>query len=79
MVLTFNGVMRPPNALPGFCIFKYRVLPLAYLFPGITAALQDQAIQCPSAELRALNPPTGSTCGQYLAPCTSCRRPVVQP
>ncbi|GFF52765.1 aurora kinase A [Aspergillus lentulus] len=27
MVLTFNGVMQPPHALSGFCIFVYRVSP----------------------------------------------------
>ncbi|PKX94268.1 uncharacterized protein P174DRAFT_420822 [Aspergillus novofumigatus IBT 16806] len=53
-LMTFNGVMQLPHALPGFCIFMYRVLPLTYVVPGITAtALQGQAIQCASAELSA--------------------------
>jgi ATP-binding cassette, subfamily G (WHITE), member 2, PDR len=28
LTLTFNGVFQPPNALPGFWIFMYRVSPL---------------------------------------------------
>ncbi|RHZ44991.1 uncharacterized protein CDV56_102336 [Aspergillus thermomutatus] len=69
MALTFNGVMQPPNALPGFWIFMYRVSPLTYLIAGITATgLHGRAIQCASAELSVFNPPAGSTCSQYLSP-----------
>ena len=31
LILTFNGVFQPPEALPGFWIFMYRVSPLTYL------------------------------------------------
>lgn len=35
LVLTFNGVFQPPNALPGFWIFMYRLSPMTckFLFP----------------------------------------------
>ena len=33
MTLTFNGVFQPPNALPGFWIFMYRVSPLTCKSP----------------------------------------------
>ena len=32
LVLTFNGVFQPPQALPGFWIFMYRVSPLTCKF-----------------------------------------------
>lgn len=69
MALTFNGVMQPPSALPGFWIFMYRVSPLTYLIAGITATgLHGRAIHCSAAELSVFNPPAGLTCGAYLDP-----------
>ncbi|KAF5864492.1 hypothetical protein ETB97_007597 [Aspergillus alliaceus] len=69
MATTFNGVMQPPHALPGFWIFMYRVSPLTYLIAGMTATgLHGRAIRCDTAELSVFNPPSGSTCGDYMAP-----------
>ena len=69
MTLTFNGVLQPPSALPGFWIFMYRVSPLTYLIAGITATgLHGRNIQCSTAELSVFNPPSGLTCGAYLNP-----------
>jgi ABC-type multidrug transport system permease subunit len=69
MILTFNGVLQPPNALPGFWIFMWRVSPLTYLIAGITATgLHQRSIRCSSTELSVFNPPPGSTCGQYMGP-----------
>lgn len=69
MALVFNGVMQPPNALPGFWIFMYRVSPLTYLIAGITATgLHGRAIECASEELSVFDPPSGMTCGDYLSP-----------
>ena len=69
MATTFNGVMQPPNALPGFWIFMYRVSPLTYLIAGMTATgLHGRPIRCDTAELSVFNPPSDSTCGDYLAP-----------
>ena len=68
MALTFNGVMQPPNALPGFWIFMYRVSPLTYLIAGLTATgLHGRPIECSREELSVFNPPAGTTCGEYLA------------
>lgn len=67
MTLTFNGVLQPPSALPGFWLFMYRVSPLTYLIAGITATgLHGRLIHCSAAELSVLNPPPGLTCGGYL-------------
>lgn len=69
MCLTFNGVLQPPQALPGFWIFMYRVSPLTYLISGLTATgLHGRPIQCSASELNVLNPPPGMTCGAYLGP-----------
>lgn len=69
MALTFNGVFQPPNALPGFWIFMYRVSPLTYSINGIVAAgLADREIHCSQKELSIFPPPAGQTCSQYLAP-----------
>ncbi|KAL2818975.1 ABC-2 type transporter-domain-containing protein [Aspergillus cavernicola] len=68
MTLIFNGVMQPPNALPGFWIFMYRVSPLTYLIAGLTATgLHGRAIECSSEELSVFNPPSGQSCGDYMA------------
>ncbi|KAL4969198.1 ABC-2 type transporter-domain-containing protein [Aspergillus stella-maris] len=67
MTLVFNGVMQPPNALPGFWIFMYRVSPLTYLISGLTATgLAGRAIECASEELSVFNPPSGQSCGDYM-------------
>lgn len=67
LTLSFNGVMQPPSALPGFWIFMYRVSPLTYLIAGMTGnGLDGRAVTCSSSELSVFNPPSGQTCGEYL-------------
>ncbi|KAJ5151362.1 uncharacterized protein N7482_010614 [Penicillium canariense] len=67
LILTFNGVMQTPTALPGFWTFMYRVSPLTYLVAGMCGnALHGQQVRCSSRELSVLSPPEGMTCGQYL-------------
>lgn len=67
MTVTFNGVLQPPRALPGFWIFMYRVSPLTYLIAGVTSTgLHGRRIHCAPAELSVFNPPPGLTCGTYL-------------
>ncbi|KAK1144527.1 hypothetical protein N8T08_005400 [Aspergillus melleus] len=68
MSLIFNGVMQPPSALPGFWTFMHRVSPLTYYIAGISsAALHGRSIRCSDRELNTFNPPSGQTCGDYLA------------
>ncbi|EXJ74638.1 ATPase [Cladophialophora psammophila CBS 110553] len=67
MTMIFNGVFQPPQALPGFWIFMYRVSPLTYIIGGFAATgLHGKHVQCSSAEMNVFNPPSGQTCGQYL-------------
>ncbi|GIJ87067.1 hypothetical protein Asppvi_005969 [Aspergillus pseudoviridinutans] len=69
MMLSFNGVLLSPTALPGFWIFMYRISPLTYWVGGIVATiLHDRPIQCSKVELSVFDPPAGQTCGEYLAP-----------
>ena len=68
MTLIFNGVMQPPQALPGFWLFMYRVSPLTYLVDGIAATgMHAKAIVCAPNELSIFNPPTGQNCGDYMS------------
>jgi len=68
MTLIFNGVMQSPTALPGFWIFMYRVSPLTYWVGGMAGTmLHGRQVECSSSEVSVFNPPTGQTCGQYMA------------
>ncbi|PWY95196.1 hypothetical protein BO94DRAFT_483800 [Aspergillus sclerotioniger CBS 115572] len=67
MSFTFNGVMQPPHALPGFWLFMYRVSPFTYFVSGVTATqLHGRDITCSEIELSVFNPPLGQSCGDYL-------------
>jgi ABC-type multidrug transport system ATPase subunit len=63
----FNGVMQPPDDLPGFWIFMYRVSPFTYYISGIGAtALHGRPVECNAAEMSVFDPPAGQTCFQYM-------------
>ncbi|GJN70074.1 hypothetical protein PLICBS_004126 [Purpureocillium lilacinum] len=68
LTFIFNGVMQPPDALPGFWLFMWRVSPFTYYVGGVAStALHGRRIQCSDAELSVVDPPAGQTCGQYFA------------
>ena len=59
--------MQPPQALPGFWVFMYRVSPLTYLVDSLAAAgIHGRAVKCAFNELSRFDPPSGSTCGAYM-------------
>jgi ABC-type multidrug transport system permease subunit len=61
------SVFQPPQALPGFWLFMYRVNPLTYIVSGIAASgLHGRQVQCSQSETNKLNPPEGEICAQYL-------------
>ena len=67
MMLTFNGVLQNPTALPGFWIFMYRVSPFTYLTGGwASTGLHGRRVQCADNELANFDPPAGQNCGEYL-------------
>ncbi|EPQ50781.1 pleiotropic drug resistance ABC transporter [Gloeophyllum trabeum ATCC 11539] len=65
-VLTFNGVMQPFRLL-GWWQWMYRVTPFTYLIEGLLGqAVGRSQVRCSAVEYVQVNPPSGSTCGQYL-------------
>lgn len=67
MMLSFNGVLIPPVALPGFWVFMYRVSPLTYWVSGIVATIvHGRPVECSATELSTFDPPANQTCQQYL-------------
>ncbi|KAF8121914.1 pleiotropic drug resistance ABC transporter [Mycena galopus ATCC 62051] len=70
-VTTFNGVLQPFRAL-GWWQWMYRVSPFTYLVEGLLGqALGKHNVTCSAVELLQVNPPSGETCGDYLAPYIS--------
>ncbi|KAL2429794.1 ABC multidrug transporter MDR1 [Exophiala dermatitidis] len=68
LMLTFNGVLQTPKALPGFWIFMYRVSPMTYMVSGwASTGLHGRLVNCARNELAVFDPPSGQTCQQYLA------------
>lgn len=68
MSIMFNGVLQSPSALPGFWIFMYRVSPFTYWIAGMVATqMHGRLVTCSAAETSIFNPPSGQTCGTYLA------------
>lgn len=69
MTLIFDGVMQPPDNLPGFWIFMYRVSPLTYWVSGMASTLlHGRRVVCSSDEVSVFNPPAGESCGAYMQP-----------
>ncbi|KAL0581116.1 Multidrug resistance protein [Marasmius crinis-equi] len=68
LILVFCGVLVSPDKLPGFWIFMYRVSPFTYLVDGLlSTALANTYGHCSDVEVTVVDPPSGQTCGQYLA------------
>lgn len=67
LMLTFNGVLQSPSALPGFWLFMYRVSPLTYTVGGLAATtIHGREVTCAQEELAIFDAPSGQTCGTYL-------------
>ncbi|KAK6461713.1 multidrug resistance protein [Scheffersomyces coipomensis] len=72
LCLNFCGVLAGPEILPRFWIFMYRANPFTYLMQGILATgLANTNVICAEEELLVFNPPSGETCGSYMAPYMS--------
>ncbi|KAK5064561.1 hypothetical protein LTR84_000394 [Exophiala bonariae] len=68
LVFFFCGVLSPPDAMPRFWIFLYRVSPIGYWVSTVlSTGLANVDVQCASNEWTAVTPPQGSTCGDYMA------------
>ncbi|KAI0035475.1 ABC-2 type transporter-domain-containing protein [Vararia minispora EC-137] len=66
-VVTFNGVLQPFRLL-GWWKWMYRLSPYTYLIEGLIGqAVGRESVTCSSTEIVQLEPPSGQTCGQYMA------------
>lgn len=69
LTLIFCGVLASPTNLPGFWIFMYRVSPFTYLVDGmLSTGLANTDIVCSSIEFVTFQPPSNTTCIQYMQP-----------
>lgn len=69
MCLVFCGILAPPETLPRFWIFMYRVSPLTYLVDGLlSTALANADAICADYEFLKFNAPIKQTCGEYMRP-----------
>uniref|UniRef100_A0A0W0FAX3 Putative multidrug resistance protein cdr1 n=1 Tax=Moniliophthora roreri TaxID=221103 RepID=A0A0W0FAX3_MONRR len=68
LCLVFCGVLVPPQELPGFWIFMYRVSPFTYLIDAMmSTGLANADAYCSDIEVSKFSPPNGTTCGEYLS------------
>eukprot|EP01117_Protostelium_nocturnum_P003933 TRINITY_DN151_c0_g1_i2.p1 TRINITY_DN151_c0_g1~~TRINITY_DN151_c0_g1_i2.p1 ORF type:complete len:1405 (-),score=390.15 TRINITY_DN151_c0_g1_i2:123-4337(-) len=64
----FCGALQAPSQMPRFWIFVYHVNPFRYFMEGIvTSVLHTVKIECAPDDFITVQPPAGSTCGQYMA------------
>lgn len=67
MCLIFCGVLAPPSSMPRFWIFMYRVSPFTYLVSTmLSTGIANTEVVCAANEYISLQPPSGSTCGEYM-------------
>lgn len=70
LLITFSlfcGITVPPQKIPKFWTWIYRLNPLSYLVGGlIETELSGRSITCKPSELYQFDPPIGMTCFGYL-------------
>ncbi|KAH6608305.1 brefeldin a resistance [Trichoderma cornu-damae] len=69
-VISFCGVVVPPNQLPHFwASFMYPLSPFHYLLEAFFgAAIHAHPVQCSSNEFARFSPPPGQSCESYAGP-----------
>ncbi|KAH6876526.1 ABC transporter [Thelonectria olida] len=68
MCLLFCGALASPDSMPGFWVFMYRVSPFTYLVSAMmSTGLANTDVTCSSNEYIKFEPPSGQTCGEYMA------------
>ncbi|KAF2793263.1 ABC drug exporter AbcA [Melanomma pulvis-pyrius CBS 109.77] len=64
----FCGVLASPDQMPRFWIFLYRASPLSYFVSAVlSTGLANVNVTCASNEFTTFSPPSGQTCGEYMA------------
>lgn len=70
--MTFCGVLVSKDKMPGFWKFMYRVSPITYFTSAMLAVgVGNTEISCSKKEYLHFDPPSGTTCGQYMKPYIS--------
>lgn len=68
LCLVFCGVLATPETLPRFWIFMYRVSPFTYMVSGmLSVGVANTNVVCAPNEYLHFDPPSGQTCGDYVA------------
>lgn len=66
-IISFCGVVQSPKLMPGFWKFMWRLSPFTYFMDNfLSILLHHRPVVCAEAEYNYLDPPNGSTCGEYL-------------
>ncbi|KAJ1324852.1 ATP-binding cassette subfamily G (WHITE) member 2 PDR [Microdochium nivale] len=69
LCLIFCGVLAGQDTLPRFWIFMYRISPFTYLVSGLlSTSVAGVPVVCAENEYVRFNPPSGSTCLEYMGP-----------
>ncbi|KAH8734526.1 ABC-2 type transporter-domain-containing protein [Ilyonectria robusta] len=67
MIFSFCGILSPPQDLPGFWMFMYRVNPFTYVVEGLlSTSMANAQASCESNEFIKFTAPNNTTCGAYL-------------
>ena len=68
LISCLPSVLVVLSAFPSFCIFMYRLSPVTHFVAALLpATIGDASATRSPNEVLTLNPPSGSTCGSYLA------------
>ena len=66
-IVSFAGVVQPPDLLPGFWKSMWRLSPLTYYIGNLVGAiLHERPVNCSVQELTRFHPPPGVNCGTYM-------------
>lgn len=67
-IISFCGVVQPVSVMPSFWTFVYKVSPYTYVVQNLVGSfLHGRGVSCGASEYSFLDPPSGQTCGEYMA------------
>ncbi|GKZ56583.1 hypothetical protein AnigIFM49718_001850 [Aspergillus niger] len=68
LCITFCGILVKKTSLPGFWTFMYYVSPFTWLASGLlSTGVANAEIECAPNEYVKFLPPSGQSCGSYMA------------
>lgn len=67
-LMLFCGILQPEQYMPGFWTFMYKVSPFTYFVDSFVSPLvHGRVVKCTTDEFLTFPPPSGQTCGTYMA------------